>query len=61
MLKLPGHPEIGAQERGSQLRNQFLRRIGLIPEPPAERPGQPALMARPMANLMQGRRVIMLA
>jgi hypothetical protein len=40
MLKLPGQPEIGAQERRGQLRNQSLCRIGLVSEPLAEGPGR---------------------
>ena len=52
MLKLPGHAEVRAQESRGKLGNQLFGGVGVIAEALAEGPGQPTLMAGPMAKLV---------
>jgi hypothetical protein len=53
-------PEVGTEHRGRQLRDQFLHRVGLGPEPGGELTTKATLVTRPMRQLVGERGPIMI-
>ena len=50
--------QVGAGERGAQLRNQFFTGIGMVPEPLPQLPIAPCRVGRPMRVFVRQRRIL---